>query len=64
MKLSQANTCPGLGKLMPRWGGSREAVEEYAQMALAHSANQEGTQVYARIYYYIARSNSDGDPRR
>jgi hypothetical protein len=49
-------------KLMPRWGGSREAVEAYAQMALAHSANQEGTQVYARIYYYIVRSNTDGDP--
>jgi hypothetical protein len=49
-------------KLMPRWGGSREAVEEYARMVLAHSANQEGTQGYARIYYYIVRSNTDGDP--
>ena len=49
-------------KLMPRWGGSRQAVEEYAQMAMAHSAHQEGTQAYARIYYYIVRSNTDGDP--
>jgi hypothetical protein len=48
-------------KLMPQWGGSRQAVEQYAQMALAHSANQEGTQAYARIYYYIARS-AHGDP--
>ena len=47
-------------KLMPRWGGSRQAVEQYVQMALAHSANQEGTQAYARIYYYIVRSNTDG----
>jgi hypothetical protein len=49
-------------KLMPRWGGGRAAVEQYVQMALAHSANQEGTQAYARIYYYIVRSNTDGVP--
>jgi hypothetical protein len=49
-------------KLMPRWGGSRQAVEQYVQMALAHSANQEGIQAYARIYYYIVRSNTDGVP--
>ena len=49
-------------KLMPRWGGSRQAVEQYVQMALAHSANQEGTQAYERIYYYIVRSNTDGVP--
>jgi len=48
--------------LLPRWGGSREAVEQYVQMALAYSANREGTQAYARIYYYIARSNTDGEP--
>jgi hypothetical protein len=51
-----------INKLMPRWGGSRQAVEQYAQMALAHSANQEGTQAYERIYYYIVRSNTDGVP--
>lgn len=49
-------------KLMPRWGGSRQAIEQYVQMALAHSANEEGTQAYVRIYYYIARSNTDGVP--
>ena len=49
-------------KLMPRWGGSKEAVEQYVQMALGHSLPREGTQAYARIYYYIARSNTDGDP--
>jgi hypothetical protein len=49
-------------KLMPRWGGSKEAVEQYVQMALGHSLPREGTQAYARIYYYIARSNLDGDP--
>jgi hypothetical protein len=49
-------------KLMPRWGGSEEAVKQYVQMALGHSLLREGTQAYARIYYYIARSNTDGDP--
>lgn len=49
-------------KLMPRWGGSAEAVEQYVRMALGHSLPREGTQAYARIYYYIARSNTDGDP--
>jgi hypothetical protein len=49
-------------KLMPRWGGSRQALAQYAQMALAHSSAQEGSQVYARIIYYMVRSNRDGDP--
>jgi hypothetical protein len=49
-------------KLMPRWGGSRQALAQYAQMALAHSSSQEGNQAYARIYYYMVRSNRDGDP--
>ena len=44
--------------LMPRWGGSREAVERYVQMALEHSRLREGTQAYARIYYYVARSTA------
>jgi hypothetical protein len=49
-------------KLMPRWGGSRQALDQYVQMVLAHSASREGTQAYARIYYYIVRSNTDGVP--
>jgi hypothetical protein len=49
-------------KLMPRWGGSRQALAQYAQLALAHSSAQEGKQAYARIYYYMVRSNRDGDP--
>lgn len=51
-----------INKLMPRWGGSRQAVEQYAQIAMGHSAHLEGTQAYARIYYYIVRSNTDGEP--
>jgi hypothetical protein len=34
--------------LLSRWGGSREAVEEYVRMALDHSAMREGMQAYAR----------------
>jgi hypothetical protein len=44
--------------LMPRWGGSRAAVEEYVRMALEHSRPREGTAAYARIYYYVARSTA------
>jgi hypothetical protein len=45
--------------LLPRWSGSREAVQEYVRIALAHSREREGTQAYARIFYYMARSSSD-----
>ena len=34
-------------KLMPRWGGSRQALAQYAQMAVAYSSRQEGQQAYA-----------------
>jgi hypothetical protein len=42
--------------LLPRWGGSRQAIQAYVQMALKHSSAGEGQQAYARIYYYIART--------
>jgi hypothetical protein len=43
--------------LLPRWGGSREALLEYVRMALGHS-RLEGTQAYARIWYYVARASA------
>ena len=46
--------------LLPRWGGSRQAIQAYIKLALEHSRSREGTQAYARIYYYIARS-ANGD---
>ena len=45
--------------LLPRWGGSRQAIQAYVKLALEHSRTREGTQAYARIYYYIARTSSD-----
>jgi PH (Pleckstrin Homology) domain-containing protein len=45
--------------LLPRWGGSRKAIQTYTKLALEHSRSLEGTQAYARIYYYIARTAYD-----
>ena len=42
--------------LLPRWGGSRRAIQSYVKLALDRSRAREGTQAYARIYYYIART--------
>jgi hypothetical protein len=47
--------------LLPRFGGSRQAIQTYIKLALEHSRAQEGNQVYARIYYYISRT-AHGDP--
>ena len=46
--------------LLPRWGGSRQAIQAYVKLALEHSRSREGTQAYARIYYYVARTASGG----
>jgi hypothetical protein len=47
--------------LLPEWGGSSELVGQYAHMAVEHSKEREGTQAYARIYYYLARKTT-GNP--
>lgn len=47
--------------LLPEWGGSSELVGQYVRMALEHSKEREGTQAYARIYYYLARKTT-GNP--
>lgn len=48
--------------LRPNWGGSRQDIQAYVKLALDHSRSREGTQAYARIYYYIARSTLADDP--
>jgi len=45
--------------LLPRWGGSRRAIQTYTKLALQYSRPLEGTEAYARIYYYIARTAGD-----
>ena len=42
--------------LLPRWGGSRADIQAYVRLALERSHAHEGTQAYARIYYYISRT--------
>ena len=42
--------------LLPRWGGSRQDIQAYVRLAVEHSRAREGTQAYARIYYYVART--------
>ena len=42
--------------LLPRSGGSRQAIQAYVKLAMEHSRAREGTEAYARIYYYIART--------
>jgi hypothetical protein len=51
-----------LNVLRPNWGGSRQDVQAYVKLALDHSRSREGTQAYARIYYYIARTTLSDDP--
>ncbi len=44
--------------LLPKWGGSAELIEDYVSTALERSRMHEGTQAYARIYYYVTRSTA------
>lgn len=44
--------------LLPKWGGSAELIEDYVSTALERSRMHEGTQAYARIYYYVARTTA------
>jgi hypothetical protein len=45
--------------LLPKWGGSRELVQEYVSAVLERTKAQEGTQAYARIMAQLARSDRD-----
>ena len=40
----------------PKWGGSAEAIENFAREAVARSRANEGHGMYARIYWYAAQS--------
>ena len=46
-----------LNILRPQWGGSREDIQAYVKLALEYSRSREGTQAYARIYFYLARTS-------
>lgn len=40
-------------RLMPQWGGSWEAVEEFANAAAENAKDKEGDALYARIYIAV-----------
>jgi len=44
--------------LIPKWGGSPDQARRYLDLALQHTREREGTQMYARIYSNIARTSA------
>ena len=42
--------------LMPKWHGSKEQVEAFANFATAKTAAREGAGMYARVYWYAAQA--------
>jgi hypothetical protein len=45
--------------LLPKWGGSREEVQQFVTLAVAKSSAAEGSQAYARIMFNIARADPE-----
>jgi hypothetical protein len=41
--------------LLPKWGGNEALMKRYVELAEDRTKQQEGTQIYARIYLNIAR---------
>ncbi|MDB5977090.1 MAG: hypothetical protein JWR07_3850 [Nevskia sp.] len=41
--------------MLPKWGGSTDLVKQYVATATALTAPKQGTQIYGRIYLYVAR---------
>jgi len=41
---------------LPKWGGSADAIENFAREATERSRSKEGHGMYARIYWYAAQS--------
>ncbi len=42
--------------LAPKWHGSRQQIEAFADFAVSKTAEREGTGMYARIYWYAAQA--------
>lgn len=40
----------------PKWGGSAQAIEDFARAAVKRTRKTEGEGMYARIYWYAAQS--------
>lgn len=41
---------------LPKWGGSADALENFAREAVARSHSKEGLGMYARVYWYASQS--------
>jgi hypothetical protein len=48
-------------RLMPKWGGSLEAISKLADQAVANTRQTQGTALYARIYWTVYQESFDKD---
>jgi hypothetical protein len=47
--------------LLPKWGGDRGAIEDFANRAVARTQAEEGMGMYARIYWFASQREFDTD---
>jgi hypothetical protein len=47
--------------LLPKWGGSLDGIEEFAQDAVRRTSQLEGDAMYARIYWYASQTQFRND---
>jgi hypothetical protein len=44
--------------LLPKWGGSKALMQEYLALALERTRATEGTQIYGRVIFNLARNSN------
>jgi hypothetical protein len=44
--------------LLPKWGGSKPLMQEYLALALERTRATEGTQIYGRVIFNLARNSN------
>lgn len=44
--------------LLPKWGGSKALMQEYLALALQRTRATEGTQIYGRVIFNLARNSN------
>jgi hypothetical protein len=50
-----------LAYLLPKWHGDIGEIERFAQAAVKRTSKEEGTGMYARIYWYASQTQFDND---
>jgi hypothetical protein len=48
-------------RLLPKWGGSADEIEKFANEAVTRTRRKEGHALYARIYWHVAGSQYGED---